>query len=81
MVSLRRRISRLRASLAPHRGVYRRLASPELDRLSTSDSAAAFTGLAAEVSDAADLVNDAREMLLGSFEILTAQATSERTTS
>ncbi len=42
LVSLRRRISRLRALLAPHEPVFAQLARPEFDRLSTSDSAEAF---------------------------------------
>ena len=78
MVQIRRRISRLRRVLAPHRLVYHRLASPELDRLSTSESAASFKELADETGDVAEAVQNAREMLLGSFEILNAQAT-ERT--
>ena len=42
LVSLRRRISRLRALLAPHESVFAQLARPEFDRLSTSESAEAF---------------------------------------
>ena len=80
LVVLRRRISRLRALLAPHEPVFAQLAKPEFDRLSTSESAEAFRTLADRVSASIASVEGAREMLLGSFEILmarTAQKTND----
>ena len=80
LVALRRRIGALRKMLLPHRDAFASLASPELDRISTSESAATFRRLATEVAEAADAVDSAREMLLGSFEILmtrSAQRTNE----
>ena len=80
LVSLRRRISRLRALLAPHESVFAQLAQPEFDRLSTSESAEAFRTLADRASASIATVEGAREMLLGAFEILmtrTAQKTNE----
>ena len=80
LVSLRRRISRLRALLAPHEPVFAQLARPEFDRLSTSDSAEAFRTLADRAAASVAIVESAREMLLGTFEILmtrTAQKTND----
>jgi magnesium transporter len=80
LVSLRRRISRLRALLAPHEPVFAQLARPEFDRLSTSESAEAFRTLADRASASIATVEAAREMLLGAFEILmtrTAQKTND----
>jgi len=80
LVSLRRRISRLRALLAPHGPVFAQLARPEFDRLSTSESAEAFRTLADRATASVATVEGAREMLLGAFEILmtrTAQKTND----
>jgi magnesium transporter len=80
LVALRRRISRLRALLAPHEPVFAQLARPEFDRLSTSESAEAFRTLADRASASIATVEGAREMLLGAFEILmtrTAQKTND----
>jgi magnesium transporter len=80
LVALRRRISRLRALLAPHEPVFAQLARPEFDRLSTSASAEAFRTLADRASGSIATVEGAREMLLGAFEILmtrTAQKTND----
>ena len=80
LVSLRRRISRLRALLAPHEPVFAELARPEFDRLSTSESAEAFRTLADRAAASVATVEGAREMLLGAFEILmtrTAQKTND----
>jgi magnesium transporter len=80
LVSLRRRISRLRALLAPHESVFAQLARPEFDRLSTSESAEAFRTLADRASASVATVEGAREMLLGAFDILmtrTAQKTND----
>lgn len=80
LVSLRRRISRLRALLAPHEPVFAQLARPEFDRLSTSESAEAFRALADRATASVATVEGAREMLLGAFEILmtrTAQKTND----
>jgi len=78
LVGMRRRIGRLRSLLAPHQHVFLQLARPELDLLSTSDSAAAFRALNDRVAAAIDTVDSAREMLLGSFDVLMTR-TAERT--
>ena len=80
LVALRRRISGLRSLLAPHQHVFTQLARPEFDRLSTSASAEAFRTLVDRTSASIETVDRAREMLLGSFEIMmtrTAQRTND----
>ena len=80
LVALRRRITKLRALLAPHQQLFLQLAHSDLDRLSTSASAEAFRLLAERTSTSVETVERAREMLLGSFEILmtrTAQRTND----
>ena len=80
LVRVRRRVSWLRGLLVPHQQVFLQLSRPELDLLSTSDSAAAFSALNARVAAAVDAVDNAREMLIASFDVLmtrTAQRTND----
>lgn len=80
LVRVRRRVSWLRGLLVPHQQVFLQLSRPELDLLSTSDSAAAFSALNARVAAAVDAVDSAREMLIASFDVLmtrTAQRTND----
>jgi magnesium transporter len=78
LVALRQRIAGLRMQLAPHSEVYARLASAELDYVSSAESAEAFRALSRQVSDVIATVEDMREMLLGSFDILMSR-TGQRT--
>lgn len=78
LVALRRRIAQLRMQLAPHREVFARLASPELDHVSSAQSSEAFRALSRQVADVIATIEDAREMLLGSFDILMSR-TGQRT--
>lgn len=75
---LRHRIADLRRTLAPHQQVYAQLARPELDQISTSESAAAFRSLNDRVAAAIDAIDSAREMLIGSFDMVMT-ATAQRT--
>ena len=81
LVRARRRISRLRRLLAEHRTVFASLASPEVTRFVDDPE---LTGLLQSVSNRFDgalaAVEDSREALLGSFDVLmsrTAQRTNE----
>ncbi len=78
LVALRRRIAQLRMQLAPHREVFARLASPELDHVSSAQSSEAFRALSRQVADVIATIEDTREMLLGSFDILMSR-TGQRT--
>jgi magnesium transporter len=76
----RRRIGRVRRLLTPHRELYAALARPDFEVLAESDSAASFRALEDRLDRAIDAVENARELLLGSFELLmtrTAQRTNE----
>ena len=64
--------------LAPHREVFARLASPELDHVSSAQSSDAFRALSRQVTDVIAPIEDTREMLLGSFDILMSR-TGQRT--
>jgi magnesium/cobalt transport protein CorA len=80
LVKLRRRISRVRRSLAPHRELFAALASPDFDALAKSDSAAHFRALEDRLQRAIEAVENSRELLIGSFDIFmtrTAQRTNE----
>lgn len=78
LVALRLRIAQLRMQLAPHREVFARLASPELDDVSSTQSSEAFRALSRQVADVIATIEDTREMLLGSFDILMSR-TGQRT--
>ena len=78
LVALRRRISQIRTIVVPHHEVFERLTRPELDLISSSQSAAAFRLLAGRVDGVVDALESAREMLLGSFDILMTR-TGQRT--
>ncbi len=62
LVSLRRRISRLRALLAPHEPLFAQLARPESTGSPTSDSAEAFRTLADRAAASVATVEGAREI-------------------
>ena len=64
--------------LAPHSEVYARPAQPELNHVSSRESAEAFRALSRQVANVIATVEDTREMLLGSFDILMSR-TGQRT--
>lgn len=70
LVELRRSIGTLRRTLAPHREVVVALAHPELDALSTEDSAEKFAAL---VTQALDTARDTKDSTFGSFDLLVAR--------
>ena len=73
LVELRRRIGALRRALAPHREVVVSLAHPELDALSTEDSAQRFADLERRVTQALDAARETKESTFGSFDLLAAR--------
>ena len=73
LVELRRTIGTLRRTLAPHREVVVSLAHPELDALSTEDSAQRFADLERRVTQALDAARDTKESTFGSFDLLAAR--------
>ena len=73
LVELRRSIGTLRRALSPHREVIAALAHPELDVLSTEDSAQRFAALESRVTQAVEAAREAKESTRGSFELLVAR--------
>ena len=81
LVRCRRRIARLRSQLADHRAAFTALAAPDIAQLvDDPDSVTLLQGLTARYEGALRAVEDSREALLGSFDVLmsrTAQRTNE----
>jgi magnesium transporter len=73
LVELRRRVGSLRRVLAPHREVVISLEHPELDDLSTEQSAQRFADLELRVTQALDAARDTKESTFGTFDLLTAR--------
>ena len=73
LVQLRRAIGTLRRALAPHREVVLALSQPELDALSTQDSARRFAAVERHVIQALDAARETKESTFGSFDLLVAR--------
>lgn len=78
MVQLRHRTGRIRRTIAPQREVFAALARPGFELLATSESAAHFRALQARVERAIDAIENARELLIGTFDLYMTQ-TAQRT--
>jgi magnesium transporter len=79
LVAVRRRITRLRRILAPHRDAFAILAQPDSNAFTPAESSATYQRLYARLEKAIESLDTAREMVLGSFEIFmtrTAQHTN-----
>ncbi len=66
----RRRVGRLRRTLAPHREVFATLSHSEFDPLSSQESAERFRALTARVDAALASARDARDGIASSFDVL-----------
>jgi magnesium/cobalt transport protein CorA len=80
LVRLRRRISAIRRRLAPHREVFAALTRTELAGLAGDGDSELFRGIADRLERALDAVDNARELVLGSFDVhmtRTAQRTND----
>jgi magnesium transporter len=73
LVKMRRTIGYLRRALAPHREVVTALAHPELDGLSTEDSAQRFGQLEQRLDAALVSARDAKDSVIGSFDVVIAR--------
>jgi Mg2+ and Co2+ transporter CorA len=78
LVEARRRVGELRRSLAPHREVFAALSESEFDPVSTEESAKRFSDLAAKTETALAAARDAKDAVIGSFDVLIAR-TEHRT--
>jgi magnesium transporter len=75
----RRRVGRLRRTLAPHREVFTALSHSEFDPLSSEESAKRFVALTARVDAALASARDVRDGIASSFDVLIVR-TEHRTT-
>ena len=78
LVEVRRRVGELRRSLAPHREVFVVLSTAEFDPVSTEESAKRFGELTAKIETALAAARDAKDAVVGSFDVLIAR-TEHRT--
>ena len=78
LVEMRREVGRLRRALVSHREVVLSLTRPELEAIASSDSAERFTSLRDRLEEAVQASRDARESIVGSFDVLLA-STGQRT--
>ncbi len=80
LVRCRHRIARLRSLLADHRGAFTALSAPDVARLvDDPDSVTLLEGLSRRYEGALRAVEDSRDALLGSFDVLMSR-TAQRTT-
>jgi len=70
LLALRRRIGSVRRTLTPHREVFAALARPDFEVIASSESAPHFRAIADRLERAISAVENARELLIGSFDIL-----------
>jgi magnesium transporter len=78
LVEVRRQVGKLRRSLAPHREVFAALGQSEFDPLSSEGSAERFSELVARTDTALAAARDAKDAIIGSFDVLIAR-TEHRT--
>jgi len=74
LISLRRRVAQLRRALTPHREVYAALVRPDFPTISDTIAAPHFTLLTERLAMAIEAVENARELLVGSFNIHASQS-------
>ncbi len=70
LVETRRRIGRLRRSLAPHREIFVTLSHPELDLISSERSAERFGKLTDRIDAALASATEAKDSVVSSFDVL-----------
>ena len=70
LVEMRREVGRLRLALVSHREVVLSLTRPELEAIASSDAAERFSTLRDRLEEAVQASRDARESIVGSFDVL-----------
>jgi magnesium transporter len=73
--ALRRRVSRLRRLLSPHRDVFYALSRPDFRAVADTPAASHFRALNDRFERAEDAVENARDLVIGSFELFSTQTT------
>ena len=77
MVSLRRRVSRLRTLLSAQRAVFYALSRPDLQIAAKSGAAPHFQVLVGRYERAIDEVEHARDLVVGSFDLFATRTTQQ----
>lgn len=77
LVAMRRQVGRLRRALAAHRIALVALTHPELEALGDNDSLERFISLFARFESTLQEARDAREAIVGSFDVLIARSGHE----
>jgi len=75
LAKLRQSVAYIRRILTPHREVYAAMARPDFLVIANSSSSPHFHNLAERLDRAIEAVENARELLVGSFDIFTTQTT------
>ncbi len=75
LARLRQRVAFIRRRLTPHREVYAAMARPDFHLLSESGANAHYTALNDRLVRAIEAVENARDLLIGSFDMFTTQTT------
>lgn len=70
LLEARQRVGELRRALAPHHQVFANLSHPELNLVSSDESARRFSQLASRVDDALASARDAKQAVVSSFDML-----------
>ncbi len=78
LIEMRREVGSLRRALAAHRSALVSLTHPELEALGDHDSGAEFQSLLQRFESTVQEARDAREVVVGSFDVLIAR-TGQRT--
>lgn len=73
LAKLRQRVAFIRRTLTPHREVYAALSRPDFQAIAASESAAHYGLLNDRLERAIEAVENARDLLVGSFDMFTTQ--------
>jgi magnesium transporter len=77
LVGMRREVGQLRRALAAHRSALVALTHPELEALGSNESGERFVSLFARFESTLQEARDAREAIVGSFDVLIARSGHE----
>jgi magnesium transporter len=75
LARLRQRVAFIRRRLTPHREVYAAMARPDFHLLSVAEADSHYIALNERLDRAIEAIENARELLIGSFDIFTTQTT------
>lgn len=75
LAKVRQRVAFVRRVLTPHREVYAAMSRPDFQVIANSSSSPHFHNLADRLDRAIEAMENARELLVGSFDIFTTQTT------